>query len=133
MRISRYASLALGGLIAMGASQYSYAKSCERESFNALCTGCTMTLSWKIKRIAKSEKNRWCRFSLGSSLNAQKGFRVVDGFSLGEVKTNVSSVIISGQKLGRDRVTVLRDGIDHTGKAYTSTIHFDVEVVEGEF
>lgn len=92
-----------------------------------------MTLTWKIKRTAKSETKRWCTFSLAGSLNAQKGFRVADGFSLGEIKTSISSVTISGQKLGRDRVTVLRDGIERTGKNYTSTIHFDVEVVEGEF
>lgn len=120
------------GLIGSLCSTAAQADKCRADS-TRICPGCTVEVNWKISRFNKSEKKRWCTFSLGSSLNAQKGFRIADGFSLGEIKTNTSKVIISGQKLGRDRVTVLRDGVDRYGKNYVSTIHFNVEVVEGEF
>ena len=93
-----------------------------------------MTLGWKVKRFDKKEVKRWCRFSLGgSSTNARKGFTIVDGFSLGEVRTGVDWIRISGLKAGKDRFTVKFHGVTNSGSDYASTIHFDVEVVEGEF
>ncbi|MCE2933292.1 MAG: hypothetical protein LW833_10110, partial [Hyphomicrobiales bacterium] len=67
------------------------------------------------------------------STNYRRGFTVVDGFSLGELRTGYDNVRISGLKTGKDRVTVQLNGIDKFGQNYVSTIHFNVEVVEGEF
>lgn len=121
----------LGSFLAGIAS--STAASCRTDSFHVLCTGCTMTLGWKIKRFDKKEVKRWCRFSFGGSTNARKGFTIVDGFSLGEVRSGVDWVRVSGLKTGRDRFTVQLHGVTNRESNYTSTIHFDVEVVEGEF
>jgi hypothetical protein len=122
-------------LIATGVvfTQPAFAKSCDVEYFYGLCTGCTMNLKWKMKRFDKSEKKRWCLFNFGTSTNARKGFTVLDGFSLGEIRTGVDWVRLSALKTGQDRVTVQLHGVNQWGKSYASTINFNVEVVEGDF
>lgn len=125
-------ALLIGAVLILG-THHVQAASCWHQSFYALCTGCTITLDWKIKRFDKSQTKRWCRFSFGPSTNYRRGFTVVDGFSLGELRTGYDNVRISGLKTGKDRVTVQLNGIDKFGQNYVSTIHFNVEVVEGEF
>jgi len=86
-----------------------------------------------MRRFDKTETKRWCRFAFGSSTNFRKGFSVVDGFSLGEIRTGHYTVRLSPLKTGQDRVTVQLNAINNQGQPYVSTIHFNVEVVEGEF
>lgn len=133
MGVLRLFSCVLASLIVLGATQASTAKSCQLEYFEGLCYGCTITLDWKIKRFLKSEEKRWCLFNFATGTSARKGFKTIDGFSLGELRTGIDNVGISGLKTGRDRVTVQLQGLDKWGRDYVSTIHFNVEVVEGEF
>jgi hypothetical protein len=115
----------LGSFLAGIAS--SNAAGCRTDSFQWLCAGCSMTLGWKVKRFDKKEVKRWCRFSFGGGTNARKGFTIVDNFSLGEVKTGLDWIRISGLKTGKDRFTVKFHGVANDGSDYASTIHFDVE------
>ena len=129
-KVSR--AILVGAALALG-TFHVQAANCKLQHFHTLCQGCTITLDWKIKRFDKSDTKRWCRFSFGGSTNYRRGFTVVDKFSLGELRTGYDNVRISGLKTGKDRVTVQLNAINNRGEPYVSTIHFNVEVVEGEF
>lgn len=119
--------------IVMICAQSANAASCRLQDFAFLCRGCTITLDWKMRRFEKTEVRRWCRFSFGPSVNERRGFKVLDGFSLGEMRTGHDNVRVSPLRTGRDHITVQYQGVSNRGEAYLSTIHFNVEVVEGEF
>jgi hypothetical protein len=132
-RIFRKASFAIAVSLFGLSTQATQAASCNVETIYNLCTGCTATLTWKMRRFSKSEVKRWCGFKFKTSLNYRKGFKIVDSFALGEIRTGHDYVRLSPLRTGQDRVTVQLNGINNRGQSYVSTIHFNVEVVEGEF